>query len=151
MSCPENANMLCCANRRGFYIVGILLVVVIICILSILHLNRSTGASMPAAGRAECLSNQKAFQAEVARWSMNHPNTPVTLENMQKAIPPVVIPKCRDGGTWTMDEGGQVYCSVHNPQPTPPPTPTPRPAIDFMATDTFDPDAVATPIPTPAQ
>jgi len=149
--------MLGYAARRGFYLIGILLAVVIMCILTIGYFDKGTTgvstytASMTAAGRAECLSNQKAFQAEVARWSMNHPNTPVTLENMQKAIPPVVIPKCRDGGTWTMDEGGQVYCSVHNPQPTPPPTPTPRPAIDFMATDTFDPDAVATPIPTPAQ
>lgn len=127
-------------SKHGFYLIGILLALVIMCILTLGYFERDQfgvstySSSMTAAGRAECLSNQKVFQVEIARWSVSHPNEPATIENLEKSIPPVRIPVCRDGGTWTIDGGGQVYCSVHNPEPTPAPTPTPRPAIDFLAT-----------------
>jgi len=138
-------------RNRGYYMIGLLLALVVLCYLTLGYFEpgknnspSSYQASMNQANRTQCLMNQRTFQAEIMRWSMNRPGTQVTMENLKNSIPPIQFPKCLDGGTVTIDEAGQSFCSVHNPQPGPSPTPTPRPAVDFFApVDSVEPPSDA--------
>ena len=126
-------------GEHGFYLIGILLALVVLCYLTLGYFEKNKqgvstyNASIGAANRAQCLANQQVFATELMRWTTNNPGKAPTEVNLQESIPPVALPTCLDKGTISVDDAGQIHCSIHNPAPTPPPTPTPAPAIDLLA------------------
>ncbi len=133
------------SSRHGFYMIGMLIALVILCFLTLQYFEKDAKgvstykSSIDSANSAACLQNQRVFQGQLNAWSMANPGKPLSVETLENAIPPVPIMKCPGGGTITISESGEIYCSKHNPSPVATPTPTPPDTWNF------------TPAPTPEQ
>ncbi len=108
-------------KRRGFYMIGVLIVVVIILILTWNQLGPDPTTGVTTAQRqidksevAACTANRQTLRTHIATWKINHMGEDLTVQNMQESG--VVIPKCPAGGEITIDADGNVYCSKHAPQ-----------------------------------
>ena len=126
-------------SEKGYAgLIGILIVLVIMMFLTLQYFEKGPGGtpsvytgSINKSHEAECRMNRATLKTNVAAWSIAHAGEPITAEKLQ--FNGVVIPKCRDGGTYTFGPDGTIYCSVHDPVPTPPPLPTPSAADLFKA------------------
>lgn len=108
---------------RGFTLIALLVVLVIIALLTYNQLVDKTGALRPKestdrAKTAACQVNRNVLRGQVAIWVMGNPGKPVTLEALKTSG--VQVPGCPLGGQWTISpDGSTIYCSICDPQPTP--------------------------------
>lgn len=131
-------------SRRGFYLIGLLIVLAIIAILYGVNLTGtdqsgqiSSEVAIDRSEVAACQANRATMRTSIMAWAASHPGTPVTLENMRRSG--VALPSCPSGGEYSLGPDARtIYCSVHDPapgaaeaetspnaSPSPPPTPTP--------------------------
>ncbi len=120
---------------RGFTLIALLVVLVIIALLSYNQLVDKDGAlrskqSTDRAKTAACATNRTVLRSQIAIWTMSNPGKPVTLDAMKASG--VQVPGCPLEGKWTISpDGSTIYCSICDPQPTPETTTqpaSPRPA-----------------------
>jgi competence protein ComGC len=107
-------------KKRGFYMIGILIALVIIMILTYNQLAPGPGsdASSPQqqidkGERAACSANRQTLRTRIASWKINHTNETISIEAMEKSG--VNVPQCPAGGEITIDPEGNVFCSIHAP------------------------------------
>ncbi len=106
---------------RGFTLIALLVVLVIIAILSYTQLVDKDGAlrskqSTDRAKAAACATNRTVLRSQLAVWAMSNPGKPVTLEALKASG--VQVPGCPLGGEWTLaPDHSTIYCSVCAPAP----------------------------------
>lgn len=115
-------------GQRGFYLIGLLMVLVIMLILAGNQVGKkaqNVKRPISKSKEAACSLNRSAFLTNVRMWSMSHMGEKPTRENLERDG--VQIPGCPEGGNWTLSQDGQtVYCSIHAPAPTPVPKRQPQ-------------------------
>lgn len=116
------------SNRRGFYLIGLLMCLVIIGYLTYggYFSPNSQGVStyqntMNKTNNAECLSNRAALRPTIVTWQMSHTGETPTIEALAKTN--INIPKCRDKGVFSINAAGELFCSFHYPDPDQTPAP----------------------------
>lgn len=109
-------------KRRGFYLLGLLIVLAIIAIL----VSNQMGGDDPEQSTAKiatdrarvsaCGMNRATASTTIASWRINHPGEPLTPENILKSG--TIFPTCPEGGTYEIGADGKVYCTKHAPRPS---------------------------------
>ena len=121
-------------RRRGAGVIGLLMALVIIAILTIFYMQKQptgdgAGNISPGAVRRDldrtkavaCQANRVTAQTQMMGWTMANPGRPATVEALRAGG--VTLPACPDGGELSVGAGGQIFCSLHQPDPNaPPPT-----------------------------
>ncbi|HBF33304.1 TPA: hypothetical protein DDW35_01945 [Candidatus Sumerlaeota bacterium] len=108
-------------SRRGFYLIGLLIVIAIILTLgySQMHGVGGSGGEQFAIDRSKetaCTVNRSTLVSSLAIWRTTHSNEPFTLESVAKTG--TNIPTCPAGGKYSLSaDGATIYCSIHNPDP----------------------------------
>jgi len=122
-------------RRRGYYLIGLLIVLAIIAYLTYRQLKPEEKAAQVTQAQVYidrsrdtlCESNRLAIGQNLTMWRVDHPTETLSLDGMRQAN--FSIPTCPKGGVYTISpDGSQVYCSVHFPAPSEPPAPKPSPA-----------------------
>ena len=143
-------------RERGFYIIGLLIVLAIIFILygkqllpdkqgpgALTYIDRSKGSA--------CMVNRTTLGTTIAAWQISHPGQKPTIEAM--AGSGSSVPNCPQGGTYSIGDDGTVYCSKHFPPPAAEPTPPAAPGMLPASGPGIGPGApaplAATPFPPP--
>lgn len=112
-------------SRRGFYLIGLLIVLAIIAILSYKQMAGETGVNQAVmytdrSRDVACSTNRTLIAQHAAIWRTSHMGETPTMELLLKSN--ISIPICPKNGAYSMSPDGQtVYCSVHAPAPTPTP------------------------------
>jgi prepilin-type N-terminal cleavage/methylation domain-containing protein len=105
-------------NRKGFTLVEMMIVVLIIGILIAIALPNFLRARENARLRA-CVANMKQIQAAIEQWGMETKasgDTPVPSDLNEYANWLKTIPTCPSGGTYTISGTLNTYtitCSIH--------------------------------------
>jgi prepilin-type N-terminal cleavage/methylation domain-containing protein len=108
-------------SPKGFTLIALLVVLVIIALLSYNQLVDKDGAvrskqSTDRAKTAACATNRTVLRSQIAIWAMSNTGKPVTLEAMKASG--VQVPGCPLGGEWSISpDGNTIYCSICDPQP----------------------------------
>ena len=115
-------------RRRGFYLIGVLIVLAIILVLYGKQLagDKSEGISsaqtkIDRSKEVACSVNRQMIVTGMTAWQISHPGEQPTIEGLRSAG--VTVPNCPQGGTYSIGPKGDVWCSIHNP----PPGATPEP------------------------
>ena len=112
---------------RGFYLVGLLIVLVIILILTYKELKPEEKAAQVTQAQVYidrsrdvlCESNRAAIAQNLTMWRIDHAGETASIDVLRRAD--FNIPVCPKGGVYTISpDGSQVYCSVHFPPPAGP-------------------------------
>jgi competence protein ComGC len=110
--------------QRGYYLIGLLIVLVILFILygNQLLPDKTTGKSQATysidkAKDSSCLLNRTTMNTQLTTWAMSHPGQKPTIETLQQSG--ISIPICPAHGVYSFGDDGTIYCSVHYPMPTP--------------------------------
>lgn len=121
------------SSQRGFYIIGLLIVLAIIFFLVGRQMGGPTEQAQQVVtaqsriDRSEeitCGANRQSFSQNITMWQINHGGEKATLEKLQRDR--VAIPRCPGGGEYSIGPDGKtIYCSLHAP---PPGTAAPNPA-----------------------
>jgi hypothetical protein len=115
-------------SRRGFYLIGLLIVIAILLILGYEQMGGSDGqgGSKFAIDRSKdtaCMANRSVFASTLTTWRITHQGEAVTLEAIAKTTS---VPTCPMGGKYSLSaDGSTLYCSIHFPDPAAVPSPTP--------------------------
>jgi competence protein ComGC len=109
-------------SQAGFYIVGMLIVIVIIFVL----MRQGPLATDPVSqvsnaqinieksSVAACAVNRNSITADFTQWQIvNFGQTP-SMEILRRKIN---IPTCSSGGVYTIGSDGAIHCTVHAPPP----------------------------------
>ena len=105
-------------NRKGFTLVEMMIVVLIIGILIAIALPNFLRARENARTRA-CVANMKQIQAAIEQWAMEtkasgNTSVPTSLSNYTNWLK--TTPTCPSGGTYTISGTVNTYtitCNVH--------------------------------------
>lgn len=112
------------ADRRGFTLVEMLIVLAIIGILAAVAVPNLTKATQRAKERA-CEANIKAIEAAVAMYAADkNGSLPPAQDFLTELVNEGYLkqePKCPLGGTYSLDTNGFVTCSHTTPTETPTP------------------------------
>ncbi|MBN1868228.1 hypothetical protein JW916_13160 [Candidatus Sumerlaeota bacterium] len=111
------------ASRRGFYLIGLLIVIAILFILYGKELlpDKTTGKStqdmaLERSKGAACTANRQALSVQITAWSLNHSGETATVERLRQDG--VNVPPCPEGGVLSIGaDGHTIYCSIHDPAP----------------------------------
>ena len=116
-------------NEGGFYLIGLLIVLAIIGYLTYGgYFGSSAGQvstyqmSMGKTRKAECDATRAIWKTYILQWQIKNPGQTPTVDEMVKSGAP--NHKCLEGGTYTIGRDGEMYCTVHYPDPSQA-TPTP--------------------------
>jgi len=111
-------------GQRGFYLLGLLLVLAIIFIVygDRLFPDRNTGVSqyqdqVDRSKSAACSVNRDSAAAMIAMWVASHPGEEPTVEKLRQSG--TSIPACPEGGVLSIGPDRRLYCSKHEPPPLP--------------------------------
>jgi hypothetical protein len=108
-------------NRRAFTFIEIFLALIIVMILSGYYFSRDRSnqndvalydMSMERTKRAACLANRNVLEGYIQAWLISNPGEQVTFEKLQAAR--YSIPRCPQGGTYTIEPDNTVSCSIHD-------------------------------------
>lgn len=68
--------------------------------------DRSTGAA--------CAANRTAMRSSLEIFRMNNPRAPLTTESLRMSG--IILPRCPEGGSYTIAPDGSLICPNHNGQ-----------------------------------
>lgn len=126
----RNAGIFRRNGQRGFYLIGLMIVAVIIMILTYqqvgpggLDLAGRTGQThIQRAELVVCKTDRNVLKTQIQMWQINHQGEKMTMEKVQGYL------RCSQGGKWTFNKDATyVFCSKCEPDPNMPPPPTPTP------------------------
>ncbi|HOE97630.1 MAG TPA: hypothetical protein PLS90_13910 [Candidatus Sumerlaeota bacterium] len=108
-------------SRRGFYIIGILIVVAIILILVFKGSMAPDPVTQVSSGityidrsqEVACSTNRNAIRTDLQHYQINNPGAPITPDVIRKANSAT----CPDGGIYLMAQDGHIFCTLHDPPP----------------------------------
>lgn len=112
-------------SQRGFYLIGLLLVLLIIIVLMLKGpfgpgsdtKSQVTTAQMSLnrANTSVCASNRLTLQTNLINWRMTHLGETPTIEKIRQSG--INISSCPHRGAYLLGPDGAVYCTEHNPPP----------------------------------
>lgn len=109
-------------RRHGFYIIGLLIVIVIIMVVmlkgpfssdpvtQVTQYEQSTNRAEEAA----CSMNRMSIGTDLTNWRIMNPGQAINMDIIRRSLR---IPNCPGGGAYLIDKDGTIYCSVHTPPP----------------------------------
>jgi prepilin-type N-terminal cleavage/methylation domain-containing protein len=104
-------------TRRGFTILEVSLVAVVIAIVSALAIGMYLNALDDQRGRT-CSANLRTIEAAKTAWVHDHPGQEISSPNdLLPYLKTGVLPTCPSGGTYTniTDRRNLVTCSLYDP------------------------------------
>ncbi len=126
-SVMSKANMFRHHGRRGFYLIGILIALVIIMILAknqlgSLNYGKDGETYIERTEGVACGMNRGTALSKLQMWRVNNPKERPSFQKIGVNV------QCPEGGKWTFSrDGTAIYCSLHAPDPSITPVPTPTP------------------------
>lgn len=105
-------------NRKGFTLIEILFVIIVIAILAAIALGRITTTTATAKANA-CKSNQAIMNTQIEQYRLNNGIWPTLLIDVteNKTYFPDGAPECPSGvaDTYSMNTEHRVDCSITSP------------------------------------
>ncbi len=108
-------------QAKGYVLVGVLIVLVIIMILTAQYFTKDKGTGLSSVqiqlgkgSATACKANRENFSAAINSWMADHPGAQPTKEQLSESG--LEIPRCPDDADYTFDSNGEVYCPIHFPQ-----------------------------------
>ena len=106
-------------EQKGFALLELLLVVVIVAILAGSYFNRGDSKSesstyqysISKSKNSACLANRVALRTSIQMFQMQNPKMAVNTENLQKAG--FSVAQCPEGGSYGFKNDGSIVCSKH--------------------------------------
>ena len=110
-------------NNKGMAFLSILFALVIMSILTSMYFSIQMSSESGVGGinsierskKSACALNKQTLKVYVSQWEIGHPGEEVTLEKMKETN--INIPVCPSGGKYSIDEYGNIICSVHDAEP----------------------------------
>lgn len=106
----------------GFTLLSVLLALLIIFILTGYYFRRGGSnveqqlslyeTSMDRSKAVACQANRQVIETNIQAWMVTHPGETPTLEKLSQAG--YSIPRCPEGGTYSITPEGQVVCDRHS-------------------------------------
>ena len=106
--------------RRGFALLELLLVVIVIAVLAGSYFNRGAGGgkdsgtyqySVGKSKNTACLANRVTLRTTIQMYQAQNPKAAITTENLTKAG--INVPKCSEGGSYGFMKDGSIVCTKH--------------------------------------
>ena len=118
----QNLRFLPSYGRHGFYIIGVLIVVVIIFILLFKgSFNRDpvtqvtqSQTQLDRSRDSACAFNRNAIRTDLTHLRIMNPDMKMNMEVVRRQIN---IPNCSGKGVYLLGPDGTVYCTEHFPPP----------------------------------
>ena len=109
-------------SESGYYIIGLLIVIVIILVLmksGPLEQDPVSGVTQYQTNidRTEtsvCGNNRKAVETNIVSWQIANSGQKPNMEALKRKYTTL---HCPGGGVFTLGEDGHIYCTVHDPPP----------------------------------
>lgn len=103
-------------NRKGFTLIEILFVVIVIAVLAAIALGRITSSTATAKANA-CKANQAIMNTQIEQYRLDNGAWPASLATVTGSTTyfPDGAPTCPASGSYTMDANYRTDCDVTSP------------------------------------
>lgn len=103
-------------NKRGFTLIEILFVVIVIAVLAAIALGRIATTTATAKANA-CKSNQAIMNTQLEQYRLDNGQWPASLATVTGSTTyfPDGAPTCPSSGSYTMDANYRTDCDVTSP------------------------------------